>query len=71
MDRLTIMQRIKLLKPAAKMMRLPQPRIYNFPTTPAIGKIVKKYEDSGVVTSIERLVHYHFARFAEKNRFCK
>ena len=31
----------------------------------AIGKIVKKFEETGVVTHIERPVHYRFARSAE------
>ena len=37
----------------------------NHPTTPAIGKIVKKLEETGVVTHIERPVHHRFPRFAE------
>ena len=30
----------------------------------AIGKIVTKFEETGVVTNIERPMHYHCARFA-------
>ena len=30
----------------------------------AIGKIVKKFEETGVVTNIERPVHHRFARSA-------
>ena len=39
--------------------------LHNHPTTQAIGKIAKKFEETGVVTRIERPVHHHFARFAE------
>ena len=31
----------------------------------AIGKIVKKFEETGVITIIEGPVHHRFARFAE------
>ena len=39
--------------------------LYNRPTTQAIGTIVKKFEETGVVTNIERPVHHCFARSAE------
>ena len=31
----------------------------------AVGKIVKKFEETGVITNIERPVHYCFACSAE------
>ena len=40
--------------------------LHNCPPTQAIGKIVKKFEDIGVVTNIERpVVHYRFACSAD------
>ena len=48
-------------------MILPQPRIvllyglYNRLTTQAIGKIVKRFEETRVVANIERPVHQRFA----------
>ena len=39
--------------------------LHNRPTTQAIGKIVKKFEETGVVTNIERLGYHRFARSAE------
>ena len=39
--------------------------LYNRTTTQTIDKIVKKFEESGVVTNIERPVHHRFARSAE------
>ena len=39
--------------------------LFNRPTTQAIDKIVKKFEEAGVVTNIERPVHHRFPRFAE------
>ena len=39
--------------------------MHNLPTTQAIGKIVKKFKDTGVVTKIERPVCHHFARSVE------
>ena len=52
------------------MVILPQPHHYDYglhnrPTKQAIGKIVKKFKEIGVVTNIERPVHYSLARFAE------
>ena len=41
--------------------------LYNRPTTPAIGKILKKFEKTVVATNIERPVHCGFARSAEYN----
>ena len=38
--------------------------LHNRPTTQAIGKIVKEFEETGVVTNIERPVHHHLARSA-------
>ena len=31
----------------------------------AISKLMKKFEETGVVTNIKKPVHYRFARFAE------
>ena len=39
--------------------------LHNRATTQSIGKIVKKFEETVVVTNIERPVHHCFARFAE------
>ena len=39
--------------------------LHNRPTTQAINEIVKKFEETGVVTNIERPVHYRFASSAE------
>ena len=39
--------------------------IYNRSTTQAIGKIVKKFEETAEITNIERPVHHRFARSAE------
>ena len=38
---------------------------YNRPTMQAIGNIVKKFEETGVVTNIERSVHHRFACSAQ------
>ena len=35
--------------------------VHNRPTTQAFGKIVKKFEKTGVVTNIKRSVHHRFA----------
>ena len=35
---------------------------HNRPTRQAIGKIVKKFGETGVVTNIEKPVHHRFAR---------
>ena len=52
------------------MVILPQPRIvlyglHNRPTQQAIGKIAKKFEETGVATNTERPVHHRFARSTE------
>ena len=39
---------------------------YDRPTTQATGKIVKKFEETGVITNSEKPVHNRFARSAEK-----
>ena len=39
--------------------------LHNRPTTQAIGKIVKEFEETGVITNIERSSHHRFARSAE------
>ena len=39
--------------------------LHNRPTTQTIGKIVNKFEETGVVTNIERPVHHSFARYAD------
>ena len=74
MDRLTITQRIKMIKIYSKngdsatatyrALRKDY-GLHNRPITQTIGKIVKKFEGTGVVTKIERPEHYHFARSDE------
>ena len=39
--------------------------LHNRPTMQAIGKIVKKFEETCVITNIERPVHHRFASSAE------
>ena len=39
--------------------------LHNRPTTQAIGKIMKKSEETGEVRNSERPVYHHFARFNE------
>ena len=39
--------------------------LHNRPTMQAIGKIVKKFEETEVVPNIERPVHHRFNRSAE------
>ena len=39
--------------------------LYNRPTTQAIGKIVKRFEETRVVINIERPVHHRFARSSQ------
>ena len=39
--------------------------LHSRPTTQAIGEIVKKFEETGVVTNIERILHHRYARSAE------
>ena len=39
--------------------------LYNRPTTQAIEKIVKKFEETGVVLNSERPVHHRFAGSTE------
>ena len=67
MDRLAIAQCIQIIKTynnnsdsATTMYRALRGTNYT-----RIGKIVKKFEETGVVTNIERAVHHHFARSAE------
>ena len=38
---------------------------HNRPTMQAIGKIVKKSEETAVITNIEKCVHHRFARSGE------
>ena len=73
-DRLTITQRIKVIKTynkngdSATATYRALRGIYclnNRPTTQAIGKIVRKFEETEVVTDIERPVHLRLARSAE------
>ena len=70
MNSLTIIQRIKIMKTfykngdsATTMYRALRESysLHNRPTTQAIGRIVKKFEQTGVVTNIERPVHHRFA----------
>ena len=74
MDPLTITQRIKVIKiyykngdsAAATYYALREDYdLYNRPTTQAIVKIVKKFEETGVVTNIEKPVHHRFAPSGE------
>ena len=39
--------------------------LHNRPTTQAIGKIVKKFEETEVVTNVKRPVHHRFTRSSE------
>ena len=54
-----------------KMVILPKPRyrgdygLHNRLTTQAIGKIVKKFKETRLVTNIERPVYHRFARSTE------
>ena len=73
-DRLAIIQRIKIIKTyyknndSASVTYLALRRDYglhNRPATQAIGKIMKKFEETGVHTNIERFVYLRFARSAE------
>ena len=41
--------------------------LHNRPTTQAIGKIVGKFEETGVLINIDRQVNHRFARSAENN----
>ena len=43
--------------------------LHNRPTTQAVGNIVKKFKETGVVTNIKRLVHRRLARSAENIAF--
>ena len=73
-DRLTITKRIKIIKTYYKngnsvtvtyrALRRDY-GLHNRPTMQAIGKIVEKFEETGVVTNIRRPVHRHFARSTE------
>ena len=74
MDRLTITQRIQIIKTyyensdsvtATYRTLRGDYDLYNRRTTQAIGKIVQKFEGSGVFTNIEGHVHHCFARSAE------
>ena len=40
--------------------------LHDCPTTQAIGKNVQKFEETGVVTNIERPVHYRFVVLLNK-----
>ena len=74
MDRLTFIQRIKIIKicykndDSATAMYSALRGDYglrNRPTTQAIGKIAKKFEKTGVITNIERPEHHLFPSSAE------
>ena len=74
MDRLTITQHIKMIKTYYKNGDLPTKTyralrvdygLHNRPTMQAIGKIVQKFKETGVVTNIEKPVHQRFTRFTE------
>ena len=72
-DRLAITQRIKIIKTyykngdaTATYRALGEDyRLHNRPIRQAIGRIVKKFEETGVVTNIERPQHHRFASSAE------
>ena len=81
MDRLTITQRIRIIKTNYKnvdsltamceriIISLRRDYgLHNRPNTQAIGKIVQKVRGTGVVTNIARPVHHRFAR-STKNVF--
>ena len=72
MDRLTITQRIKIIKTyykngdsatATHHALIGDYGLHNRPTTQAIGKIVKKFKETGAVTNILRPVHHRTCRF--------
>ena len=74
MDWLTITQRIKIIKTYYKNDDSSTATyhalrgdcgLHNHPTTQVIEKIVKKFEETEVVTNIEAPMHHRFARFAE------
>ena len=80
MDRLTITQRRKIIKTYYKQGGSATATygalrgdysLHNRPTTQAIGKIVKKFEETGLVTNIERPVHHRFFSFRCKYGYCK
>ena len=73
-DRLTIIERIKIIKTFQKNCDSATATyralrgdngLHNHPTTQAIGKIVKKFEETGVATYIESPVHNRLVRSAE------
>ena len=70
MDRLTIIQRIKMIKTyyksgdyatATYRALIGDYGLHNHLNTQAIGKIVKKIEETGVVANIKRPVQHRFA----------
>ena len=74
MDRLTSAQRINIIKTYYKKGDFAKATYralgedygsHNCPTMQAIGKIVKKFEETGVVKNIEWPKHRCFARSAE------
>ena len=73
-DCLTITQRIKIIKiyykncDSATATYRALKGDYGFhkqPTTQAIGNLVQKFEETGVLTNIERPVHHRFVHSAE------
>ena len=64
MDNLIITQRIQFIKTYYKNgdSTTGDYGLCNRPTTQAIGKIVKKFEETGVVTNIKRPVHHRFCK---------
>ena len=74
MDRLTITKYIKIIKTYYKNGDFATATysalggdygLHNRSTTQAIGEIVKKFEETKVLTNIERPAHHRFARSAE------
>ena len=68
MDRLTITQRIEMIETYCKngdSATATYRGLHNHPTTQTICKIVDKFDETGVVTTIERRVHHRFACSAE------
>ena len=73
-DRLTITQRIEILKTCYKNGDSALATycafrgdygLHNRTTKQVIGKIVKKFEKTGVVTNLERSIHHRSVRSAE------
>ena len=81
MDHLTITQRIRTIKncdssTATYRVLRGDCGLHNRPTKQANSKIVKRFEETGLVANIERPVYHRFARSAEnkllpKGQMCR